>query len=527
MTIRGSEPRTNRYRQRRVVLFGASQTSLEQFHYYAVVLRVTGGAAGSVLTSLTIGGVEVLIRPVEWATSNNNTADLLQAAIGANGWVGQDGGTNFVLAAGPPQGGSNGPNAGYWGQGGPVVRGVATGTFQVSVLEGHSDRGWFGWFNALAGMPFTVVNNAGISGSDIADVTRRADAALVGFDADIAVVEVLGRTIPPNASSAFALWKKLIEKLRRYGLRIVVVGAPPGLPGILTSAQGSAEICKFGRLIAQFCQNDPEGDIEFYQTGLSMVDPASAAGDLFANLHGNDTIHQNSAGGYTMGRDLFNAWGKFLPSPRQLVHSKVDEPVSSPTSLQRMPAGLGLFQGTGGTLDTESTGSLATAWTDITVGGTNVYSKAARTFAVDGDNIGDNQICTHTNSGGSDFVQFATTSSFHGNFGIGDSIYADAEVAYTLTSGVGLRNVALVLTVVEGPIAHIMHAGGSWGGLFGTGNDNVALPESFKITRRTPIVENLPVAPSLVTLGVQMWSHAAAGVSAVKVGRAAVWKVEN
>lgn len=514
---------------RRVVLIGDSDTSVNQLHHGAVVLRVVGGSAGNVLSSLTIGGVQVLSAPVTWTTNNNNTAGLLAAAITANGWIGiavNPATTNFVLAAGPPAPlGSppkSGPSAGYWGQGGPVVRGTATGTFTINVFEGHSDRGWWSWFQVLNGQYFDLINNAAISGYRLADNIRDLGAAFSGFDANVAVVHVGINDIAydgRSAASAFEDWKILIERVRNYAPDIWCIGLPPGISPVFSSAVNAAQVQTFNRLISDYVRRDTRGGLEFFAIGHELLDPADAAGDLLAAFIGSDDIHVNSSAAYKMGKDLYLAAGHLLPKNRVLYQSIVDNPAISASALQRLPSGVGLFVNA-------PASNLAGGWVSVSTAGTTAFiAPAQRTFAADGDNYGENQGIDHINSGtGADFMSIST-ASFNGVLAAGDALYGQMDIDYAITSGAGLRSIILALLVSEGPITHIMHCLGNWANFFGSGTDLIALPEAFSGTLRTPIIEPLPIAPSAATLQLQMWAHNAAGRSVVTAACAGVFKV--
>jgi len=63
------------------------------------IVQVLGGGSGS-LTSITVGGDEILTGTVNWTTNAATTAGLLAAAVGANGYTGVAAG-DFVYFAGP------------------------------------------------------------------------------------------------------------------------------------------------------------------------------------------------------------------------------------------------------------------------------------------------------------------------------------------------------------------------------------------------------------------------------------------
>lgn len=509
----------------RVTLIGDSDTSINQFHHASIVLRVTGGAAGNQLSSLKFAGVEVLGSTVTWATNNNATAGSLAAAINKNGWVGvaiDADTTNFLLAIGPPGGTPpiNGPNAGRWDQGGPVVTGTGTGTFTVSVYEGNGERGWWSWFQALTRHYFQTVDNIAISGHRLVD--NIANVKALGIDSDLAVVHVGINDIAyggRSASDVFAEWQTLIKEIRKYDPAILAIGLPPGIPPTFQNAVNASQVQKFNRLLFDYVRNDRTGRIDFVPLGTEILNPASANGNLLAGFIGNDLIHTNTLGGYSLGRDLKNAIGNLLPANRFLAMSVVDNPVISASAAGVLASGVGLF------INAPVT-NLAGGWTGTTVGGTTAFvAPAQRTYALDGDNFGKNQGIDHLNSGtGADFFSIST-ASFSPNLAVGDAVYGEMDVKYAITSGVGVRTIQLALLITTPPLIHIMHDLGSWTNFFGSGADLVALPEGFVATLRTPVIEPLVVAPTAATLQLQMWAHNAAGQSVVTAARAGAYKV--
>lgn len=510
-------------RSRRAVLIGDSDTSINAFHHASVIMRVVGGVAGNVLSSLTIGGVEILHQPVQWTTSNDATAALVATAIGNNPrqWTGVPGGTNFFLAVGPPGSGINGPSAGYWGQAGPRVRAVATGAFSINVFEGAGERGWWNWFQVLNGQYYNMVNNGAISGYRLRDNLVHLPDALRDSDAGVAIVHAAVNDVGYDgvpATTAFAAWKELIDETRKYVPSILSIGLPPGVPPVFSNAVNAAQLNKFNRLVSEYCRA-ANHDILFVPIGGDLVDGTNTAGNLLASMIGSDGIHLNTSAAYKVGKEIYTALSSLIPKNRLLYHNRVDEKGISASVLQKLAAGVGLF------INTPASG-VAGGWTAVPTTGTNLFSVVARTMNADGDTAGNNQLMDHTNSGGSADFTALSTASFHANLAKGESVYADAEIEYAITNGVGMRTIQLVVLVTCPPITHIMHAMGSWVNLIGSAGDLVPLPEGFAGTYRTPIIEDLSVAPTAATLQLQTWAHNAAGQSVVKIGRASVNGVE-
>lgn len=229
------------------------------------------------------------------------------------------------------------------------------------------------WAAVLTRHRMRLVKNAGVHGQGTADILAR-------FDTDVAahnpgwVVIMAGTNDVAGGVSAAAVRDNLtamLDAVASIGAYAVVATIPPR--NTLTAAQRLVQVQVNQWLRDQAATRKRMALVDFW---TPLLDPATFG--VNASV-APDGIHPNGVGAARLGRALAAVFNQLAPERPLLGHS-----TENPLLLTANP----YLTGTGGTLGTGVTGSVAAGWTVQSETGsaiTATASKVARTDGIPGD----------------------------------------------------------------------------------------------------------------------------------------------
>lgn len=238
------------------------------------------------------------------------------------------------------------------------------------------DRGYFDWANAFLGQRFKVIKNAGIGGN-------RTDQMLARIDVDVISLKpawcmlyggINDITNDFNADVAFANLKAMYQKLLDNNIKVIGATITPSV-NINTIAR-KTEYFKLNKLIRQYALENP--NIIVTDFAAAYIDATNTNPVPITNTT-VDGVHPSAYGASLMGKILADTLQSIIPFVPLFTNSNNDPDVKNPNAM---------MIGTGGTLGTGVTGSIAGNWLTSIGGsgvGTMVGSKVARADGMPGE----------------------------------------------------------------------------------------------------------------------------------------------
>jgi lysophospholipase L1-like esterase len=361
--------------------------------------------------------------------------------------------------------------------------------------------GYFTWLQALCGQSFSLINNAGVIGETSSQILARTDTDVISYSPTFCFV-LCGMNDPTASSADTDLIESNItsiyNKLNANGIYAILLTMTPTASNSAKNAQ-ALQVNKW-----MFKYFKDKENVQIVDVASELRDPLSATGALKANVS-YDGIHPSNAGGFLMGKKLYDKLYNIIPSTQMFKPTSVFDNFATNTSssnLWQYP----LFTGT-------VTSGLHQNYTSI------VLSNATYTPSVvaSSDGVGNSQ-------------QFAITataacSTLAGNLQldfkcfqkpvIGTRVYAICEIEIDA----GAVNFAVpVLEIQRDNSAEL-----AFGMRNVTTQNAITIPSGgLKITLTTPVVA-MDATPSSSVYGRLYFLFAGAGNATVRVSKFAIF----
>lgn len=342
---------------------------------------------------------------------------------------------------------------------------VGVSTPFIYCMNERQKNGYASHAEVLGRGAFEIVIDAGIGGGDTGNMNYSFPKAIASraseFDLVIAEMGTMNDVYSRNWTYAqcIAQCKILIDNIASLGKPFLIIGCAPR-----DSANGAWTTDKLTRVIQvnEWVQNYTRSAGGSFHNpyratrgAVSYLDPADANADPTAGMT-DDQVHPNQRGGYVIGTFIAK-WVSLLFPPVDILPGparELDMGMLNTNPLMQGSGGLNSANGTGASV----TGTVAD---DVAVfvqaGSANltiVNSVVARTEALDGDCLGNNQRVTIALTSGTAIIEirFGNVSK-HAQCANGDAIDAicGVHISKRTTPGVGdpvgLRNASLVMNL--------------------------------------------------------------------------------
>ncbi len=338
-----------------------------------------------------------------------------------------------------------------------------------STLLGTGDKNYVGWFNRLAGQPlsFSASNFYGeLSNSTqlLAALQANVLAKLANFD--IIFMAPLGNDVVTGvpAATSLANLKAMILPLLAAGKWVVLTAALPGNSSFFSANQGKQQVYlnqKVREWVRAFPSNVPFFLLDPWR---DVGDPASALGYFSTQSGIQDGADPGPAGGYLIGKRLYNLIGGFLPPAPNYASALADvyDATYNPTGNLLGAAGyIGTL--TGGTNDGSLGGALAAGWWWNKIAGSFtsamvVGSTAANPAGFNAPPGGAQTITVNIPAGNTNSEDMQLGCGVN-NFAVGDTVYGEAEI--TLSNVANLWGFGVVLWDLNNNIQSADGSGGA------------------------------------------------------------------
>jgi len=331
----------------------------------------------------------------------------------------------------------------------------------------HWSRGWLSWARFYAGRLFSCPIwwdstayvgwepsgtpgatryfqglNAGVSGQTYAQIEARKSYLSTKVDCDIVVIDDGTNDMSPETKENIQAAR---ESLASYYLSFgkIVILMPILARGVSSWSGGSAERAKanwINRKTREFCRT--KKNCYFFDWNLYWVDFASTYGEPKSG-YSPDAIHFNPKGGEAVGYGFSQFLATILPTAQNFAAYPDDlfDATNNPMG-NRLANPLCL--GTGGTLGTGATGSVANSMrVERSTGGSSVVaSKESRS-----DGLGEYQVMTFTPGGAAeDLFYFRTNTANTALTGAVAGDWFTARCKIETNNYSGFTGVALLLS---------------------------------------------------------------------------------
>lgn len=362
------------------------------------------------------------------------------------------------------------------------------------------DIGYFTWGNALSGMRFNVLNNAGIAGNTTTQMLARIATDVLAYKPKICTV--MGGTNDTDTDPVVVVpnLRSIYQTLTAAGIYVVALAVLPRPTGSTAQKQN---ILLVNRWIADYWASKSGG--EFVDAFAAVVDPTSTTQAATSNAL-SDNVHPSNLGAYWIGKKISPVLQRFS-SNSALVSSAYDDAYVNTASLVKSKNPMML--GSGGVAYAPFTGAAATGFSVSASGSpSGTASVVARA-----DGMGNDQVVTITSTANNDKCIINPLILFGaGGLAVGDQFYVEFEVS--IVSPVALKSVEAYMLAQgdnSGNSAAFTPVGAS-------GN----LPEAATFTMRTPVA-TIPAGSTAPALTIA-FTFSGAGSATIKIGRLAVRK---
>ena len=464
------------------VIFGDSRTAFNNYRFTGNTLTRSNGV---VTVSQTSHGL--------YSNAQIRVRGATDSTFNTSGWVP----ITYVSA-----------NAFSYVDAGPDA---TTTAGDVMVKDWTSDQGWFSWFNAMAGSPFDVAFNAGISGDTIASMISRVETDVAAYNP--AWVFMCAGTNDALTSVPIATIRSGLERLigatkAACGQLVLVTPFPVRADYPPTDAI-RWRLSVIRQYMKDYARANP--GVQVWDAYAAVADPSNATRGAAKTNYLFDTVHQSALGAFEIARqgirDLAAPLAT-LNNNRPLVAGNGDSDVamSGATGFSSVGVNLwdnGIWTGTGGTvtggsgtaaggIQVVAAGSAATIAAVVTKGNSfaipsTMLNASPYTFTngwqtpitvnVAGGTVSD---ISYSRDGGTTLVTLATATVFTVTVQPGDSLRITYAVAPTVTfipvgvpNGMGFEQLAwfkagaasdncVVRTVTGSQFSAKLTAGGSY-----------------------------------------------------------------
>jgi lysophospholipase L1-like esterase len=341
---------------------------------------------------------------------------------------------------------------------------------------GSNLMSWFEWANAKSQAGMVLLNNAGVAGNTTAQMLARVQSDVVAYSPAYCIV-MGGQNDPLDTSGAVAgTYSNLLAiyaALNASGIYVIALSVTPDSTGTANHKKGKSLL---NAKLRDYWSGRAGG--EYVDVYSSMVDPLQVSGNPISSTQTVvDGVHPGVYGSYLIGSALAPVFQRLnLGRVRPLVSSTVDNIKNN--ALSQQICNNPLFEGTGGTVGTGCTGTVADRWAASCSGA----GAAAMSLVSEPNGYGYIQRAAITASAGSD--TFTLTQN---NLAAWEALTAGATYVFdanvTLTSPLNLACVEarLNFTGGSGPDAKVFSFSS------GYGNGPITAAQSNLVYRSLPI----------------------------------------
>lgn len=294
-------------------------------------------------------------------------------------------------------------------------------------LISYADKGYFNWANAYLGQRLRLLDVAGVSGDTTALMLARIDADVIASSPGWCFV--LGGFNDVNNGVAVATTisnlQSIYRKLIAAGIKIAAISILPS--STFTTATKKEAVAYINLWMREYCLRN-QGMV-YVDAYTPLLDPTSANG-AHVTAYLTDTIHPSTSGAQRIGLAIYNALNQILP-PSAMPFS-IAEPASATHPYGNLVINP-VMQGSGGTNQSGSSGTLAASWYSIIASGTAtaVCSKVARS---DYPGLTWQQVDITSTSGASTYDLYAYSQSLASSgLAVGTQVYGEFEVELSFT----------------------------------------------------------------------------------------------
>ncbi len=314
-------------------------------------------------------------------------------------------------------------------EGNPTTNPDSGGTPAVVYRFRKFQAGFSAWAQVLL-MQDAEYINLGIGGDTFVKLVERFDRDVLSANLHRLVIHCgvndcfsANRTLAQMQTDATALF----VKAKALGIPVDIITPVPQ-----SSSRGGWTTAKrdiYKAFRHWLFQIAPTYNFSVIDSWTAIAGSTNVINPTDSNLNPNtnvlfDLVHPGTVGAQAIGKKVADFHRAFIPRSDRLVCNDADGNLLSG----------GLFQGSGGTNGTGSSGTVATGWTvSRTAGsGTVVCSTVARTVANDGDAIGNNQRMVITVGANNDTFRIASPS-IHSSVTNGDRVRVSCAVKLSAT----------------------------------------------------------------------------------------------
>ena len=358
------------------------------------------------------------------------------------------------------------------------------------------DNGYFNWANALAGSPFRLVSNAGISGNTTTQMLARVTTDVCNVDADFCVM-FGGTNDSVNVPVTFANLTSCAEAIVASGKYCFIVGEVP------KTFSSAAHFVALNTLLKQWCANQKR--IEFVDAWAETIDATSTTNQPKTDVF-YDGLHFSTFGALCVGRALAKHFERFRYRAKPLVSGLSDcyGNNANSSNIWDYP----VMTGTGGTAGTGASGTIPDGWNVFRASGAG--TAICETVARD-DGCGNNlRLTISTPSSGTFTVQ--GIDSVHSRLTVGNYTFADCEI--NVINPVNMRQSSMKVTGNTTEISCLTKMGAY--GVYDAG---------FETVRRTPEMFQVPSGGQTSFVPSMSFEFVGAGSAVIEIGRFGIWSI--
>ena len=178
------------------------------------------------------------------------------------------------------------------------------------------DWGYFNWAQYLLGCPFTLLNNAGVSGNRTDQMLARM-TDVTAYNPDWCIVQggINDITFGTTAAQVALNMQSICTQLAGRGIRVVLLAVAPNAQ----SAGNSRKVQQVNQAMREWCMRT-YGQVIFVDTYAPMVDSTLTTGALASGMS-DDSLHPSGKGARAMGQAIANALQYLLPNRNFLPSS--------------------------------------------------------------------------------------------------------------------------------------------------------------------------------------------------------------
>ena len=316
-----------------------------------------------------------------------------------------------------------------------------TKTMQLKSPAWSKDSGYLFWLQSKCGGALKLVNNAGRSGTDSADMLSSYDTDVISAEYHDAVIIMTGYNDWANANfSAATVYANVTAMVKKsVGKLVVVVSSIPYTTNGTYGSANRGEAIKYNRAIRNFCNG--MRNVRYADAAKYLIDATHATKfSPLSNMLQADGIHPSPKGAERIAQAIYDAIQYEVPRVSRLVSSSGDNygaDSTNPNILDAAP-----WTTSGGALAGGATGTAATGIAVTNTGsGTVVASVVSRS-----DGVGYDQQVVFTPAANNDSVTFSGTGYLSASrYSVGNKVNYIGELVLSGMSGANIKSVEIWL----------------------------------------------------------------------------------